>query len=142
MINIDNIKINLNCKVKIKLSEYGKKINEILIPSYKIDEEGYIELQLWKLMQDFGPAISGFQNYDHPFEDNDIEFIDGKKDGFIKINESEKIEQNEEEILVAGQKLVNAIFKVRDKLDNTNHIHDENDDKVNYKYLKNNIKRS
>jgi hypothetical protein len=61
---------NINSTVKVKLTEYGKRIHKEFwedyfwnsigrLPEYpyvppKEDENGYYEVQMWELMQDFG----------------------------------------------------------------------------------------
>lgn len=66
------VKTNLNYAVKVKLNDDGidilRKNHEVLYShiglldshpfSVKLDEEGYYRVQLWTLMQDFGPYIS------------------------------------------------------------------------------------
>ena len=63
--------LNLNCIIKVKLSDYGKEIfyhryddvNKFIVknggdpikPSFpKVDDEGYTEFQLWQFMNLYG----------------------------------------------------------------------------------------
>jgi len=68
------MKINMNDKVKVKLSEKGLRLLRLkfidypeLFKSYtKVDENGYSEFQLWKLMSFFGEHIGN--GCEIPFE--------------------------------------------------------------------------
>lgn len=82
-------KINLNDYVKVKLTDSGKDIfyhqydqinekygKEVCTPYYpEEDSDGFIEIQLWRLMQIYGPAISMGMRY-VPFGRNAIYFDD------------------------------------------------------------------
>ena len=69
--------INMNEKVKVKLTAYGHKIlrenfdalmkgnpfASMKFTEPKVDEQGYTEFQLWELFQEFGYKINiGFCN--------------------------------------------------------------------------------
>lgn len=65
-----NISININNKIKVKLTDFGKSIldkevNKLKQISgapdnytpYKTDNNGYIEFQLWQFMNIFGSSL-------------------------------------------------------------------------------------
>lgn len=73
------MQININDYVKVKLTDRGREIlktqHEDLRkqcpflseePSYKTDEDGWSQFQMWDLMVKFGPYI--FMGCDLPFE--------------------------------------------------------------------------
>lgn len=73
-------KFNINDHVKVKLNDFGKTIyyhqfdrfndmcGKIMIePKYpEVDEEGFTEMQLWQLMNIYGPHLANGCNV--PFE--------------------------------------------------------------------------
>lgn len=73
-------KFNINNKVRVKLTDRGRKIHfdnfkELKLFQYsppKEDEDGWSEWQLWVLMQEFGKHLENGCNI--PFE-TEIEFI-------------------------------------------------------------------
>jgi hypothetical protein len=83
----ESLVINLNCNARIKLTDYGKLVNEKLLCPYRyinIDGDVYIEDQLWKIMKDFGHEISPLQNGDQPFETDKLELFNNYN--LIQIN--------------------------------------------------------
>lgn len=54
------VRINLNERVKFKLSEHGKEVyrhrHDGLEP--KLDDDGYMSMQLWTFMQTFGEHMT------------------------------------------------------------------------------------
>jgi hypothetical protein len=69
----EDIKLHLNCKVKVKLTNNGKSVaSDRGYILGKSNDDGYIESQLWELMKVFGSSISSLQNGEQPFEDNMI----------------------------------------------------------------------
>lgn len=82
------VKFNINDHVKVKLTEKGRDIyyhryddwfgqfpnsDYVPIASYpEVDEDGYTEIQLWHLMEIFGPYL--YNGCNVPFEDNNIYF--------------------------------------------------------------------
>lgn len=71
------IRINLNEKVKFKLSEHGKEIYRHRYDGYgfeydrepELDDNGYMEMQLWTFMQIFGEhMIMGMSEVVQPLE--------------------------------------------------------------------------
>ena len=82
-------KININDYVKVKLTDSGKDIfyhqydrvneqygKELLKPYYpEEDSDGFVEIQLWQLMQIYGPYMFNVIGC-VPFKRNDIYFDD------------------------------------------------------------------
>lgn len=67
--------INLNARVRVKLTEHGKiilKMNEYTID--KPDENGFLELRLWELMGVFG-SVMFMGNPNFPFENMNVELL-------------------------------------------------------------------
>ena len=71
------VKINLNEKVKFKLSERGQEIYRHRYDGYgieynrepELDDNGYMEMQLWVFMQTFGEhMIMGMSEVLNPLE--------------------------------------------------------------------------
>ena len=66
------VRINLNEKVKFKLSEYGKEIYRHRFEynkEPKLDDDGYMEMQLWAFMNIFGEhMIMGISEVLKPLE--------------------------------------------------------------------------
>jgi hypothetical protein len=62
------IVFNMNDYVKVKLNELGFTILETKISYHKLDNEGYLTLPLWELMQLFGEHL--FLGCKVPFETN------------------------------------------------------------------------
>lgn len=73
------VRINLNEKVKFKLSERGKEIYRHRYDGYgfeydsiqepELDDDGYMEMQLWVFMQTFGEhMIMGMSEVVQPLE--------------------------------------------------------------------------
>lgn len=56
------ISFNTNNKVKVKLTDYGKSIDQ----NCKVDKEGFSSYQLWELMQIFGKYM--YCGSEVPFE--------------------------------------------------------------------------
>ena len=75
-------KFNINQKVKVKLTDYGKKILDTYFAElnispmhytlYKVDKSGYITFQMWDLMSIFGEHI--YMGAPICFENNEIIF--------------------------------------------------------------------
>lgn len=87
--DITGFNVNLNVKVRLKLTNLGKSINDEITPLYRFkdDANGYIECQLWEAMKYFGPYISSLQNEEQPIENITMEFINS--DNLIKVNTKE-----------------------------------------------------
>ena len=86
-----NFMVNINDKIKVKLTEHGKAILDKdvanILPSqliktlisdktyypYHIDKDGYIEFQLWDFMRIFGPYF--WNGCPHIIEHDEIIFI-------------------------------------------------------------------
>ena len=75
------MKINLNCRVRIKVTPLGKEIyersfkREGVIPEWvklKIDSDGYTEMLLWEVMYYFGEYCR--MGFDPPIE-TEIEIL-------------------------------------------------------------------
>ena len=79
----DEIKININDFIKVKLTKLGKEIyyhrvdgvnekygRKVFKPRYpKEDENGYTDFQLWDFMQLYGPHMGvGYPNVIDPIE--------------------------------------------------------------------------
>ena len=69
----DPVLFNINCQVKVKLTEFGKNLwleryrRYNIEPSpMKVDENGYTSFQLWDLMYLFGEHVG--IGKDLPFE--------------------------------------------------------------------------
>ena len=66
------VRINLNEKVRFKLSEYGKEIYRHRFEYNKepeLDDDGYMEMQLWVFMQTFGEyMVMGMSEVVNPLE--------------------------------------------------------------------------
>lgn len=71
------VRINLNESVKFRLSEYGKEIYRHRYDRYgfeydrepKLDDDGYMSMQLWTFMQIFGEhMILGAPEVVNPLE--------------------------------------------------------------------------
>lgn len=72
--------LNINEKIKVKLTEQGKDVVVEQGKDYLLrneDENGFVSIQLWTLMQVFGPAFICSTNCKF-FENNNI-MIDEKK---------------------------------------------------------------
>ena len=54
------MEFNVNENVKVRLTESGKKIylKEHLSSLPEVDSEGYTQMQLWEVMNVFGPHLS------------------------------------------------------------------------------------
>ena len=86
------LKFNINEHVKVKLTEKGRDIyfhrydnwlNQYPTAAYvpiatypEVDEDGYTEIQLWHLMEIFGPSL--YNGCIVPFEENNIYFDEDK----------------------------------------------------------------
>lgn len=72
--------VNLNDRVRVKLNDRGRMIlyqhyQGFGIPSdARPDSEGYVTMQLWVVMQIFGPTLQ--IGFDTPFTPNDIILLD------------------------------------------------------------------
>lgn len=67
--------INLNANVRVQLTEHGKII--LAMDEYateKPDENGFIEMQLWRLMRVFG-SVMFMGNPNLPFENMNVELL-------------------------------------------------------------------
>jgi len=71
------LKININDKVRVRLTEYGKQCLaenyaklSMASPNLKPDADGWTEWQLWHLMQEFGQHIA--MGLPVPFEANEM----------------------------------------------------------------------
>lgn len=77
------LKININEKVRVRLTEYGKQClaenyaklsmasgAPLSMPNPKLDADGWTEWQLWRLMQEFGQHIA--MGLPVPFEANEM----------------------------------------------------------------------
>lgn len=83
-----NFMVNINDKIKVKLTEYGRSILEKDVTDtlsrlkgfniseyspYRTDAEGYTEFQLWNFMHIFGPYF--WDGCPHIIEHDEIIFI-------------------------------------------------------------------
>lgn len=69
------MKININDKVRVKLTPHGEII--LAMDEYasdKPDADGVLETQFWELMRVFGPVMYN-GNPNLPFENNVIELV-------------------------------------------------------------------
>lgn len=67
--------INLNSRVRVKLTKHGKIILEMYeYTTEKPDAEGFIEMHLWELMRVFGPVMFN-GNPNLPFENMNVELL-------------------------------------------------------------------
>jgi hypothetical protein len=77
------MKINLNDRVKVTLSEKGREIHifdfldlegsTVPLPN----EPAIMEMLLWELINKFGRSMLYYPGADSPFVNNEIEIIDG-----------------------------------------------------------------
>lgn len=78
------LKININDKVRVRLTEYGRQClaenyaklsmdsgAPLSMPNKKPDADGWTEWQLWHLMQEFGQHIA--MGLPVPFEANEMQ---------------------------------------------------------------------
>lgn len=71
------MKINVNDKVRVKLTPHGEII--LAMDEYatdKPDVDGWLEMPLWELMRVFGPVMF-HGNPNLPFEGNEVKLKDG-----------------------------------------------------------------
>jgi hypothetical protein len=84
-------KINLNCRVKVKLTDRGKAIylaqfqsSTLPYPDMRKDSNGYTEFQLWHLMATFGEYMTIgifniFESTEMLIDEKDIESVPDSK---------------------------------------------------------------
>ena len=63
--------IDMNGYIEVKLNEYGRYIVEkrlSKVENITIDKDGYIKMQMWKVMKYFGPFLPDM----NPFEEMTI----------------------------------------------------------------------
>ena len=97
------IKVDLNAKVRVKLSEAGAKINNSLRPSCQIQPDGSIEFKMREMARCFGPKMS--MGSPVPFVDNII-FI-SINGGVVKVNLNASVKVK---LTEAGEKIYKSKF--------------------------------